>query len=160
MREVCGGYIHASQFLPVTGVLSRHLGTLVHDSGFASSPYLKDIIPIFTETLRDPFIGESPARLSITLDGLALIIRVCWPRVSTSAYESEIIRALAVCWLSLHDDSGDGPRRELLDKLRYTVEVLSAAVEVTGTRLDLKVAPLVAKDEVLRGLFDSRAKQM
>ncbi|KAF3348129.1 Autophagy-related protein 27 [Verticillium dahliae VDG2] len=41
MREVCGGYIHASQFLPVTGVLSRHLGTLVHDSGFASSPYLK-----------------------------------------------------------------------------------------------------------------------
>ncbi|KAG7121434.1 hypothetical protein HYQ45_014616 [Verticillium longisporum] len=160
MREVCGGYMHASQFLLVTDVLLRHLGTLVHDSGFAASPYLKDIIPIFTETLRDPFIGHSPARLSTTLDGLALIVRVCWPRVSTSAYESEIIRALAVCWLSLYDDSGDGSHRELLDKLRYTVEVLSAAVEATGTRLELKVAPLVAKDEVLGGLFDSRAKQI
>lgn len=112
-----------------------------------------------SEVLSNPFASLAPATLSAAIQGLQAIIANCWPRMSTPAYQDELIKALVVCYMTVHDERDQlGERFAELDAgLVNTASMLTVAAKGAGDEVaeDLadKAALLVSKEPLLAGLF-------
>lgn len=114
---------------------------------------------MLSEVLSNPFAALAPATLSAAIAALQAIIANCWPRLSTPAYQDELIKALVVCYLTVQDEQDQlGPRFEDIDaELVKTASMLTVAARGAGGEVvqDLadKVALLVSKEPLLGELF-------
>lgn len=110
---------------------------------------------MFSEIMTEPFTNRVPHDMSKTVNSLQVIIRNCWPRLaSTPAYQDEIIKALVMCYLNMHDDNQGPGTAEV--PLALTASMLSRVMTSgggEGTTLADKVAPLIAREPVLADLF-------
>ncbi|KAI0856192.1 hypothetical protein F4860DRAFT_506954 [Xylaria cubensis] len=158
VREgIMTGYHHAKEHIQLVDFFCRTLCRLVDGMGILSVKYLKDIIPMISEILIDPFGTQHPPTLLSAIYLLQAVLRTCWPRVPH--YCNEIIKITMLAWLNIEEDDSLSTREptktELKRQLTRTVEVLSAIT--TAAKLDIsdRVRPLVAKDPQLRHLFTS-----
>jgi hypothetical protein len=112
-----------------------------------------------SEVLSNPFAALAPATLSAAIKGLQAVIANCWPRISTPAYQDELIKALVVCYLTVQDEQDQlGERFAALDaELVKTASMLTVAARGAGDGgaqdLGDKAAMLVSKEPLLAGLF-------
>lgn len=112
-----------------------------------------------TEVMSNPFAALAPSTLTAAIEGLQAIIANCWPRLSTPAYQDELIKALVVCYLTVHDEREQlGTRFAAIDAgLVKTASMLIVATRGAGGEgvqdLGDKAAMLIAKEPLLAGLF-------
>ncbi|KAI1356918.1 hypothetical protein F5Y01DRAFT_7531 [Xylaria sp. FL0043] len=149
------GYHHAKQHIRLVDFFCQTLRRLVSGMGILSVKYLKDIVPMISEILVDPFGTKYPPTLLSATHLLQAVLQTCWPRISH--YCNEIIKIAMLCWLNIEDEDSfladDQAKTELKQQLIRTVEMLSAIM--TAAKLDMseRVCPLVTKDPQLRSLF-------
>lgn len=117
---------------------------------------------MYFENMTNPFAALAPSTLFAAIRCLHVTIKNCWPRLSTPAYQSEIIKMLAVCYLTVHDDKdklGTGQFAAIEAELVQTASMLTIAAKSCGSSenqdqdLSGKVAPLIAKEPLLAKLF-------
>lgn len=115
-----------------------------------------------SEIMTNPFAALSSSQLSAAISCLQATIKTCWPRLSTPAYQSEIIKMLVVCYLTVHDDKdklGTKQFAAIEAELIKTASMLTVAAKSCGgsERQDQdigeKVAPLIAREPLLAKLF-------
>lgn len=117
---------------------------------------------MLSEIMTNPFAALAPSTLSAAISCLQATIKNCWPRLSTPAYQSEIIKMLVVCYLTVHDDKDKlGTERfaAIEAALIQTASMLTIAAKSCGGSekqdqdISEKVAPLIAKEPLLAKLF-------
>ncbi|KAI2638132.1 hypothetical protein GGS21DRAFT_488835 [Xylaria nigripes] len=150
------GYHHAKEHIRLVDFFCRTFCRLVYGMGIVSVKYLKDIIPMVSEILADPFGTKYPPALLSATQLLQAILQTCWPRVPH--YCNEIIKMTMLCWLNIEDEddfptNGKPTKAEIKLQLTRTIEILSAIM--TAAKLDIseQVDLLVAKNQQLRPLF-------
>ncbi|KAI0817988.1 hypothetical protein GGR55DRAFT_50915 [Xylaria sp. FL0064] len=149
------GYHHAKQHIRLVEFFCQTLRRLVSGMGILSVKYLKDIIPMISEILVDPFGTKYPPTLLSATYLLQAVLQTCWPRIPH--YCNEIIKIAMLCWLNIEDEdsflANEQAKTDLKQQLMKTVEMLSAIM--TAAKLDMsdRVCPLVTKDPQLRTLF-------
>lgn len=98
--------------------------------------------------LTDPFVVAAPKLLEQALFSLSTVFACCWPRIDQPLYRAEIIKALAICFLNIQDDT------ESEGKLKNTKEnLLQFGKFFGGVPFEDIVAPLIAKEPELEILF-------
>lgn len=114
-----------------------------------------------SEIMTNPFAALAPSTLLAAIASLQATMANCWPRLSTPAYQSELIKALVVCFLTIQDDQDKlGTNFSAVEaELIKTAAMLSAIMKSDGGEwegqdsLQEKVAPLIAKEPLLQKLF-------
>ncbi|KAI1430081.1 hypothetical protein F5Y12DRAFT_793242 [Xylaria sp. FL1777] len=149
------GYHHAKQHIRLVDFFCQTLRRLVGGMGILSVKYLKDIVPMISEILVDPFGTKYPLALLSATHLLQAILQACWPRIPN--YCNEIIKIAMLSWLNIEDEdsfpSDKQTKAELEQELIKTVEMLSAIMVAAKLDMSVRVGPLVAKDPQLGSLF-------
>ncbi|KAI0523710.1 hypothetical protein F5B22DRAFT_410913 [Xylaria bambusicola] len=151
------GYHHAKEHIRLVDFLCQTLCRLVSGMGILSIKYLKDIVPMISEILVDPFGTKYPPMLLSATHLLHAVLQTCWPRIPH--YCNEIIRIVMLAWLNIEDEDAFPAdvqiKAELKQQLIKTVEMLSAIMAAAKLDMSDRVCPLVAKEPQLRSLFNS-----
>lgn len=113
-----------------------------------------------SEIMTNPFAALAPSTLSVTIGCLQATIKNCWPRLHTPSYQSELIKMLVVCYLTVRDDKDRLSAEQsaaIEAELVRTASMLTIATKSCGSpegqNLSEKVAPLIAKEPLLAKLF-------
>ncbi|KAL2157480.1 hypothetical protein VTH06DRAFT_6031 [Thermothelomyces fergusii] len=158
------GYFHAKEHVGIVELLCRQTETILNEMGVHAVKHLKDLVPMCSAIMTDPFAPVAPQVLVSAIKALQAVLANCWPRIPGSPWQDEIINALALCWLHVleHDRYPSGEmrarlERELLTTSKALAAVLRTAEAEGGTTMELEshTAPLVAKDPRLAPLFSS-----
>ncbi|KAJ0113995.1 hypothetical protein J7T55_010239 [Diaporthe amygdali] len=156
---VFSAYFHVKDHVRIVEVLLMQTAKIVDEMRIHSVKHLKDLIPMHTEVMTNPFAALAPSTLSAAIEGLQALIANCWPRLSTPAYQDELIKALVVCYLTVHDEQDQlGTRFAAIDAdLVKTASMLTVATRGAGGEavddLGDKAAMLIAKEPLLAELF-------
>ncbi|KAK7955930.1 uncharacterized protein PG986_005152 [Apiospora aurea] len=165
IREgILTGYFHAKDHIQLTSVFCDKLSYAVNGMGILSVKYLKDILPMISEIMTNPFGTKHTQSLLATIQLLQAILRCCWPRIS--GHQNEVIRILTVCWLAIADedawtsDSSTPTKEDLEAQLAKAAAMLSSIIrnntggqDQPDMKLDDLVSPLVKKEPLLAPLF-------
>ncbi|TVY43250.1 Uncharacterized protein LSUB1_G000919 [Lachnellula subtilissima] len=142
------GYHHASEHPAIVQLLLEQTKVLVEKMGIHAVKHLKDLIPILSTTLTDPFAPTNPPLLLSAIHALQTVLLNCWPRISEPKYKIEIIKALSVCWKDVSDSEDMGRLEEVQRELKIAGRLFVNAVE-GGVDIRAELRPLV---EVNRGV--------
>ena len=148
------GYWHANEYARVVEVLANHSAAAVDELTLAATPYLKDLVPMYTEIISDPFMVRFPATFIAAARGLKTTMRNCWPRISTPLHQGKILQGLTLAWLSVHDNEEQtAAHEELRAELIEAARMLAAICTAADVDLASQTAQLCAKEAALTGLF-------
>ncbi|KAI3401371.1 hypothetical protein diail_11455 [Diaporthe ilicicola] len=156
---VFSAYFHVKDHVRIVEVLLVQTAKILDEMRIHAVKHLKDLIPMHTEVMCNPFAALAPSTLSAAIKGLQAVIANCWPRLSTPAYQDELVKALVVCYMTVHDEREQlGTRSEAVDaELVKTASMLTVATRAVGgegvSDLGDKAALLIAKEPLLAGLF-------
>ncbi|KAK3306936.1 uncharacterized protein B0T15DRAFT_484174 [Chaetomium strumarium] len=172
LREgVFTGYFHAKDHVRIVELLCQQMAEILKEMGVHAVKHLKDLVPILSSIITDPFAPVVPETLLAAIKALQAVLANCWPRIPASPWQDEIINALALCWLHLleheHSAAEDKEQPACLQKkgkaayslieqeLVASVKALSTVLKTAEGAIDLSVhvAPLVEKEPRLGGLF-------
>ncbi|PSS02219.1 hypothetical protein BD289DRAFT_254770 [Coniella lustricola] len=152
---IFSAYFHAKEHIRIVKVLCLHMSNIIHEMGIHAVKHLKDLIPMHSEIMTNPFAPLAPDTLRAALESLHAILTNCWPRLSTPAYQDELIKMLVVCFINIEEESKD----DLVDIKKSIIK--TAAIFMTasktadkgGDNLNAKVKPLIAQEPLLAALF-------
>ncbi|RYP35519.1 hypothetical protein DL767_003773 [Monosporascus sp. MG133] len=149
------GYSHASEHIRLVELFCEKLRCVVNGMGILAIKHLKNLVPMVSEIMTDPFGTQHPSSLISAIRLLQAIMSTCWPRIPH--YCNEIIKALMLCWLNIEDedafrDSDLGPASLKLE-LTKAADMLSAVMQAAKMDMGERVAPLVEKEPQLKELF-------
>jgi len=132
-KGVLTGYLHSNDCPAIVEILVTQISRILSKMGIHSVKYLKDILPILTTVLTDPF---GPARPSLLLSGmktLQAVILNCWPRIALDkGHRMEVVKMLVLCWKNLSEGEEDGKEKgldEVKEELKVAGKLLVGAVE-------------------------------
>ncbi|RYP66596.1 hypothetical protein DL769_006003 [Monosporascus sp. CRB-8-3] len=149
------GYNHASEHIRLVELFCEKLRCVVNGMGILAIKHLKNLIPMVSEIMTDPFGTQHPPSLLSAIRLLQAIMSTCWPRIPH--YCNEIIKALMLCWLNIEEEDsfpvGDPSPARLKSELTKAADMLSAVMQAAKMDMDERVAPLVEKEPQLRELF-------
>jgi hypothetical protein len=140
-KGILAGYAYASEHPSIVEILLTQTKLLIDKMGITSVKHLKDLIPIISTVLTDPFASSKPSLLLAGLRCLQSLILNAWPRVREEGSRIEIVRGLVVCWRMVCEDGKEG--EGLKNEIKNTGRLLVKAV---GGEVDMK--------EELRPLFE------
>ncbi|KAL1873131.1 hypothetical protein VTK73DRAFT_1042 [Phialemonium thermophilum] len=160
LREgIFTAYFHAREHVRIVEILMHHTAAVIGDLKIHAVKHLKELVPMFSTTITDPFALSHPPSLLAAVAALQATIINCWPRLSQGVWQEEIMKMLIQSWLRLVDDDSPSTtnsevRIQLRRELNKTAKML-AAVVAAGDDVPLaeKISPLVAKEAQLSGLF-------
>ncbi|KAK3955130.1 hypothetical protein QBC32DRAFT_381238 [Pseudoneurospora amorphoporcata] len=154
------GYFHAKEYVRIVEVLCREMGDVLVEMGVDAVKHLKDIIPMLSTILTDPFASLHPPTLLSAIKALQAVLATCWPRIPNSPWQDEIINLLVLCWLNLGtSDNFPTIREALVQTADALAAVLATEMEDGKPTINLSevVAPLVAKEPSLSQVFSATA---
>lgn len=153
--KFCGENVRISEMVVLT-----HLPLLL-DAYESIEPvkFLKDLLPMLSNILADPFGTAYPPLLEKAAEVLERTIWTTWPRAFF--WRTEILRGVTICWLRIAEDEvaeDEADSLKLNDVkagLIDVVGVLTVACAKTGHLSDLRedVKLLVMADNRLTSLF-------
>jgi hypothetical protein len=151
-KGILAGYAYTSEDPSIVEILLIQLKILIEKMGIGSVKHLKDIIPILSTVLIDPFVGQKP---SLALAGIRCaqsVVLNAWPRVREEGYRIEIVKALVVCWRTVSEDDKGEELEEVKSEIKNTGRLLVKAV---GAEVDIKeeLRPLFEVDESVSEVF-------
>jgi hypothetical protein len=104
MRQgIFSSYAHSSTNPDIVEILIEQMSVLVAKIGIHSVKHLKDIIPILSAVMSDPFAAAHERLLLETVKALQVTILNTWPRMSEEGHRNEIIKALVVAWKTMNE---------------------------------------------------------
>lgn len=103
--------------------------------------------------MTDPFALSYPPLLLAAVESLQSTIVTCWARIAQSPTQDETIKILVICWLNVQEDKTSNDSAAIADALVRTANILAEALKVAKIDPAEKVAPLIAKEPRLEGLF-------
>ncbi|TVY37373.1 CCA tRNA nucleotidyltransferase, mitochondrial [Lachnellula occidentalis] len=136
------GYHHASEHPAIVQLLLEQTKVLVEKMGIHAVKHLKDLIPILSTTLTDPFAPSNPPLLLSAIRALQTVLLNCWPRISEPKYKMKIIKALSVCWTDVSASEDRGRLEEVQKDLKVAGRLLVSAVG-GGVNVRAELRPLV-----------------
>jgi hypothetical protein len=152
-QGILSGYSFASEHPSIVEILLTQLKTLIEKLGITSVKHLKDILPILSTVLTDPFGSSKPSLLLAGLRCLQSLILNAWPRVREEGYRIEIVKALVVCWRTVTEEGKEGEGLEAVkDEIKNTGRLFAEAV---GREVDMKeeLRPLFQVDGSVEEVF-------
>jgi hypothetical protein len=152
-QGILSGYSFASEHPSIVEILLTQLKTLIEKLGITSVKHLKDILPILSTVLIDPFGSSKPSLLLAGLRCLQSLILNAWPRVREEGYRIEIVKALVVCWRTVTEEGKEGEGLEAVkDEIKNTGRLFAEAV---GREVDMKeeLRPLFQVDGSVEEVF-------
>ncbi|KAF8849142.1 hypothetical protein BDZ45DRAFT_604813 [Acephala macrosclerotiorum] len=170
-KGILTAYLHASDLPQITTILLLALSTLVSKMGINCVKHLKDVIPIITEVMTDPFGASRPEGLREAVKCLTSVILHAWPRmgIRSEGHGMEVIRMLAVCWRMVKKGLQEQERwakdkkakdilkvlREVEGELPVVGRLLLKAIEAVNSDIDVKeeFRPLLSVDVSLADVF-------
>lgn len=147
------GYAHCNDQPPIVEILIQEIRTLVEEMGIYSVKHLKDILPMLSTVLVDPFSTARISLLMAALKTLTAVILNTWPRISEEVYRMEIIKGLCLCWKTV---SGDVKGKKELERVRKETKLVSRLfMKAIEGEVDIRkeIRPLVVADESLGDVF-------
>ncbi|KAL2023969.1 hypothetical protein VTK56DRAFT_204 [Thermocarpiscus australiensis] len=155
LREgVLMAYFHAREHVRIVDVLCRQTATILNQMGIHAVKHLKDVVPMLSAIMTEPFATAAPDTLLSAVRALQAVLANCWPRIPASPWQDEIINALVLCWLHLADHDRPDPSLNLLEQeLLTSAKVLAAVLKTGEINLTEHVAPLVTKEPASGRLF-------
>ncbi|KAL8399587.1 hypothetical protein RB594_000110 [Gaeumannomyces avenae] len=151
------GFFYARDYIRVVEVLVRHAGLIVDEMKVHAVKHLKDLIPMISSVMEEPFAMAHPPSLLAAIGALQAVIRNCWPRLARPPWREEVVKSLVACWLRARDDANDASRKQASEsvcaELACTAKMLAAVTRAEGTELTELVAPLTDREPLLVGLF-------
>ncbi|KAH8202972.1 hypothetical protein TruAng_002806 [Truncatella angustata] len=149
------GYRHTNEHIQLNECFCKKMVSIVNGIGILAVKHLKDIIPMASEIMTEPFGTKYPPALLAANQLLQATMRCCWPRIG--GYHTEIIRTLANCYLNIEDEdtypSGSPSQEDLKAALSQTSAILAAILKSGDTPLSEVVSPLIEKEPRLKPLF-------
>ena len=102
--------------------------------------------------LADPFGPLAPATLLAAIHALQAVLQTCWMRIPDSPWQDEIIDALSLCWLAVHDQAATPPN-SIPSELCKTSAMLAAVLKRRDIDFADVVLPLLQSEPALFDLF-------
>jgi len=158
LREgVFAAYFHSKEHVRIVEVLARQTALILKAMGLSAVKHLKDLIPMFSATMTDPFVMSYPPTLAATILALQETLSSCWPRISNTPWQEEILKILVVCWLNVREDQKESS--DIDAALVKTASVLFAVMEAGKVDVSARVGPLLAKEPGLRAMFGTNVSE-
>merc|ERR1712098_651880 len=79
-QSILPAYLHASQHAPIITILLSQLTTLIPRLGIHTTKNIKDILPIVSSVLTDPFAGGRVQDVRVALETFRVLLGCCWVR--------------------------------------------------------------------------------
>jgi hypothetical protein len=162
-QGIMSAYSHAREYPRIVEVLMRQITRLLNLLEFWAVKYLKDIIPMLSAVITDPFASTHMPMLHAAVCALGTTVRKCHVRIiGNDPWQEEIIRVLAVCWISLgetHAEEGTPFSDEVVMKAKTRDELCEIARDLfnfaMNKDIDLraKAEPLIEKEPILAKMF-------
>lgn len=151
-QGILSGYAHCSEHPSIVEILLTQTKLLIEKMGIGSIKHLKDILPIISTTLTDPFVASKSSLLLAGLRCLQSLILNAWPRVR-EGYRIEIVKDLVVCWRTVTEEGKGG---EGLEEVK--IEIKNAGrllVKAVGREVNMEeeLRPLWKADESVGEIF-------
>ncbi|KAI0177787.1 hypothetical protein BJ166DRAFT_31434 [Pestalotiopsis sp. NC0098] len=156
------GYHHASEHIRLTELFCMKAISIVNGMGILAVKHLKNLLPMVTEIMTEPFGTKYPPALLAANRLIQTIMRCCWPRIS--GYSTDIIHILTTCYLNIEDEDSfpnEPPSKQTLKaEMSKTAQILAKILESEKASLSETVSPLVEKEPLLADLFKPTQVQL
>ena len=166
MREgIFSAYTHSSENPDIVEILVEQMSILISKMGIHSVKHLKDILPILSTVLTDPFATAHGRLLLEAVKALQVVVLNGWPRMNEERHRNEIIKALVVCWKTVTEalrEKKDDEERKKMEELKVEIGVAGRLlVKAVESEIDIKkeMAPLMSVDgEMIEEVFGITAR--
>ncbi|KAH8594490.1 hypothetical protein B0O99DRAFT_625064 [Bisporella sp. PMI_857] len=148
-RGVLPGYQYASEHPAIVHILVKELASTTGKLGIHSVKHLKDILPILSAILEDPFTAAALLRTSIKT--LEATILNAWPRISEPVHRMTILKSLVLCWNNVTKSEVSEDVTAALTKVANLFVKVVEKNDEAGIKGDM--AKLVQADPRLEKLF-------
>jgi hypothetical protein len=148
-RGVLPGYQYASEHPAIVQILVKELASTTGKLGIHSVKHLKDILPILSAILEDPFTAAALLRTSIKT--LEATILNAWPRISEPVHRMTILKSLVLCWNNVTKSEVSEDVTAALTKVANLFVKVVEKNDEAGIKGD--IAKLVQADPRLEKLF-------
>ncbi|KAJ8067772.1 hypothetical protein OCU04_003373 [Sclerotinia nivalis] len=136
-RAILPAYTHCQEIPSVVEILISQIGIIIPKMKIFGVRHLKDILPMMSNTLINPFFPDtSPSLVIKTLQTLREVILVLWPRISVKEHRLLILQALGLLYCNTRSNSVgkfEEQKRlegEIMKELQETGKVFVAAVRM------------------------------
>lgn len=138
------GFAHSGSNVHIAPTLLSHLPPILSALGIDSVVHLKDLVPMLSNILADPFAPASPELVSTALKAYKAVISNAWPRIWF--WRGEILRGVCTLWLRILEEecmSTDTAEQDFEEKppkrqIAPRKEQVELAVELEGVQAQLK----------------------
>ncbi|KAF6808268.1 poly polymerase protein [Colletotrichum plurivorum] len=151
------GHYHASEYPKIMEILSRQASLILQQLGTCAIPHLREMLPILTAILHDPFFASCPTCVEATSRALSAMLLNCWPVMSQPTHLAELLSAISVCWLNLRVEQGGVPEnaasRKAVEAVADLVPLLTSIAASAEISLQGQLSSLCAAEPRLVDLF-------
>jgi hypothetical protein len=162
-KGVLTGYAHSSSHPAIVEILVQQIKVLVQKLGIHCVKHLKDIIPILSTVLMDPFGTSRPSLLLEAVRAMQVVILNAWPRMREVGHRMEVVRALVVCWRTVCEEGGGEEEGKGLAEVKKEVGVAGRLlVSAVEGEVDMRaeLAPIMDVDAgLVEGVFGITAQE-
>lgn len=162
---VFSAYMHSSEIPDIVEILVEQMSMLISKMGIHSVKHLKDILPILSAILTDPFVTSHERLLLEAVKALQVVVLNGWPRMSEERHKNEIIQTLLVCWKTVNEaltEKKDDERRKKMEEVKSDIGVAGRLlVKAVESEIDItkEMAPLMSVDgEMIEEVFGITAR--
>jgi tRNA nucleotidyltransferase/poly(A) polymerase len=158
-KAILQPYSHAGEHVRISQTLLSHLPSILQTMGIDSIKYLKDLLPLLSNILSDPFGPAHPPLLLEAARATESVILNAWPRISN--WRGEVLKGVTVCWIRLDEEGGEINKRTLqelrkefktiIDMVKYVVKAQESSEKTCQEEMD----KLMGADGRLKELLDS-----
>lgn len=151
---VLHGMMLAGEYPPVATCLLSQLSTLLAEEGIDSVRHLKDVVPLLSGILCDPFgLSHPPLLLAATLAFQSVVVNG-WARMHV--WKGAIIKGPCLLWIRIVEEERDEDAtfEEVQSELKKTMVMLNAALmRSEEANLIDDVGILIDADDRVAGLL-------
>ncbi|KFY22871.1 hypothetical protein V493_06272 [Pseudogymnoascus sp. VKM F-4281 (FW-2241)] len=130
MREgIFYGFQHCRDITIILELLLAEMSEIMNRLHIYSVKHAKDILPLLSAVLVDPFAPSNPALLLRGINAVQTTILNCWPILSEEHNCVRIVKALSLCWINLTEEivnSGNEDVKHGLDQLKQELQISAA----------------------------------
>lgn len=157
-HHVAGG----GRYPRLVEVLVRQMGRVVEYLGVHAVKYLKDLVPMLSDVIRD--VTEPLARddglLLAAVSTLGVTLRKCHVRIVVNeGYVDEIVKMICLAWLHTEDKGDEGTREgdEGMKKIRELLQGVASDLFTYASQKEVdlhsRVGKLIEIEPTFRDLF-------
>lgn len=155
-QAVLPAHLHCQEIPLVVEILVSQIGIIIPKIGISGVRHLKDILPIISNILINPFLPDtSPSLIIKTLQTLRGVILVLWPRIGVEEHRLIILQALGLSYGNLRAElDGEGKSEDKKKLHEKTMKELQETGKVFVT------AVRETDDESMRTAFEEELRRI